>query len=585
MKTFIDYVDAFRSTPEPTEGVPCRIAILNGSTITKFDEILKVILWENKIKPEIYIPPYSQHLSTISDSYGELYSFNPDIIFLHTDIYDLIGEKALTPYSSGGDIERLLNEGFERIKKLLFHLLSNCGAMIVFSNYSIPVYSPLGIHESGKNGKYFKALRRVNEQLILYTETFPHLKIFDFDGFTSSVGKNTITDLKLYYQGDIRIHPNIMPILAAEYSKYVCLKVGKGKKAIILDLDNTIWGGVAAEDGIENILLSPADIGKAYYDFQKQLAALHDSGILLAIASRNNEKDVWEVFEKHPYMVLKKEDFAAYRINWNDKTVSITELAQELSLGLDTFVFLDDDPVNREQVRLGLPEVFTPDMPSDTVYYPSVLQSLPVFGTLDFTAEDLERNKMYAAEKERLHFAKGINKEDYLKSIALRVRLTSASDNNISRIAQLTQKTNQFNMTTKRYGVNDIEKLLKAGCVAVAAYVSDRFGDSGLTGAAIAVPKDINAGIWEIDTFLLSCRVLGRSIEDVLLHSLLKQIKEMGGSTVKAKLIKTPKNEPAKGFYRRMGFALLCSDANMEEFVSEPYDRGYPEYITAEEEF
>lgn len=411
----------------------------------------------------------------------------------------------------------------------------------------------------------------MNERLLSLTQTFPHLKIFDFDGFASAVGKNLLTEQKLYYQGDIRVHPNIMPALAREYSKYICLRVGKGKKAIALDMDNTIWGGVAAEDGLWGISLSPNGDGKAYYDFQKGLLALYDSGVVLTIASRNNEEDVWEVFEKHPHMVLKKEHFAAYRINWNNKAASIAEMAQELSLSSDSFVFLDDDPVNRERVRLELPEVFVPDLPNDPSYYPSILSQLPAFGTLDLTAEDVGRNKMYAAERERRQLAKEVGEGDYLKSLKLRVKITAVSSENISRTAQLTQKTNQFNMTSKRYSTGDIEKLLNAGCIALAASVSDRFGESGLTGVAIAVPTD-NAA-WEIDSFLLSCRVLGRDIEDALLCALVKRIKGAGGSTVKAKLVKTKKNEPARGFYKKIGFTLLYSDENMEDFFVN-YPRG-----------
>jgi FkbH-like protein len=581
VKSFVDHIEAFRNRTAPPHGQSCRIAVLNGATLTKFDEILKVILWENNINPEIYLSPYAQHLSAVSDTGGELYRFNPGLVFFHTDVCDLIGEKALTPYGAA-DIQDYIEENFERIERLLIHFLSNCAATVVFSNYSVPAYSPLGIHEFGKDGKYFRALRKINEQLVLLTERFPQLKIFDFDGFASAIGKNRVTEPKLYYQGDIRIHPDLLPALAREYSKYVLLKLGKGRKAVILDLDNTLWGGVAAEEGIENILLSPGGIGKAYYDFQKQLAALRDNGVILAIASRNNEKDIWEIFEKHPFMVLKKEHFAAYRINWNDKAQSVRELARELSLGFESFVFLDDDPVNREQVRLELPDVFTPDLPVDPVFYPSITQELPPFGTLDFTKEDFDRNKMYTAEKERNRFAESVSKDEYLSSLSLHVKVSSVSAADISRVAQLTQKTNQFNMTTKRYGTSEIENITMSGGIAVAAYVSDRFGDSGLTGAAIAVL--IADGTWEIDTFLLSCRVLGRRVEDVLLRSLLRRIKEKGGRRVSAKIIKTARNVPALGFYKRMGFALQYSDEDTEGYFSESLESSCPEYITVEDE-
>jgi FkbH-like protein len=577
MTTFSDYIAAFRNAPKPpSDYAACKIAILSCGTNAKFDQILKVTLWKNRINAEVYLSPYSMHLSDIADSSGALYRFNPEIIFLHSDINDLIGDRALNPYD--GDIKAALNEGFDKIKTLLFLLLSNTSSLIVFSNYSIPVYSPLGIREI----EYFRTLRNINEELISLSETRPRLKIFDFDGFTSSIGKNNILDYKLYYEGDFRVRPDLFPALASEYAKYVILKLGKGKKAIVIDLDNTIWGGVIGEDGINGVELSPNGAGKAFYDFQKRLAALRLSGVVLAIASRNNEADVWEIFEKHPYMVLKKSDFAAYRINWNDKAQSIKELAQELSLGLDSMVFIDDDPTNRERARKEAPQLFVPELPDDALYYPSLAGDFPPFGTLDYTAEDAMRNAMYQAEKNRREFAENLSYEEFLSSLKISIKITRIGDENIQRVAQLTQKTNQFNMTTKRYATGDIEKMIKNGAIALVAYVSDRFGESGLTGAAIAIPYE---GYWEIDSFLLSCRVIGKKTEEALLRSLLKRIKEKGGTLAKAKVIFTQKNVPSRDFYKRMGFKLESFSDSAEEYSTDIFDIELPDYINVEERF
>ncbi|MDR2638973.1 MAG: HAD-IIIC family phosphatase [Helicobacteraceae bacterium] len=575
MTTFSDYIAAFRSAPKPpSDYTACRVAVLSCGTITKLDQILSVTLWENKINAEIYLSPYMGHLSDIADAGGALYRFNPEIIFIHTDILDLIGDRLLNPYAS--DIAADINGGFEKIKALLLFLASKVSATIVFSNYAIPVYSPLGINEK----IYFRALRRVNEDLLYLSEANPKIKIFDFEAFTSLIGKKNIVDLKLYYEGDFRVRPNLFPALASEYAKYILLKLGMGKKAIVIDLDNTIWGGVIGEDGINGVELSPNGAGRPCYDFQKQLAALRASGIVLAISSRNNEADAWEMFEKHPHMVLKKEDFAAYRINWNDKAQSIKELSQELSLGVDSMIFIDDDPTNRDRARKELPSLFVPDLPSDPLYYPSIVASLPPFGTLDFTAEDAMRGAMYQAERKRQELAETLNYDDYIASLQISIKITGITQENIIRAAQLTQKTNQFNMTTKRYGAGDIEQMIKNGAILLAAYVSDRFGESGLTGVAIAVSQD---DYWEIDSFLLSCRVIGKKAEEALLRSLFKRIKDKGATMVKAKIIFTPKNLPARDFYQRMGFKLVKAEEDYEEYSTNDFDVKCPEYIKIEE--
>lgn len=337
--------------------------------------------------------------------------------------------------------------------------------------------------------------------------------------------------------------------------------MGHAKKCLILDCDNTLWGGVIGEDGLKGINLSPSEYpGCIYYEFQQTLLHLYERGVLLCLCSKNNEKDVFQVLEEHPHSLIQKKHLAAWQINWKDKGTNIKTLSTELKLNPDSFVFVDDSQNECEWVKNCFSEMEVLQVPSDLPLFPKLLLHHGWFDTLAFTEEDKKRTHLYQSERLRTSTRKKYeNLDDYLKSLNLELAVHAMEDEETTRVAQLTQKTNQFNLTTKRYSERDIKQFQqdpKARIYTMSA--RDRFGDYGLTGVLIAVLKDKTA---HIDSFLLSCRVLGRNLEYAFLDFCLGELKtHWKMDSWQAKFIPTAKNEQVSDFWTRIGFGETGSN-------------------------
>ena len=351
------------------------------------------------------------------------------------------------------------------------------------------------------------------------------------------------------------------------------------KKCLVLDLDNTLWGGIVGEDGVEGIKLGPMPEGRPFLEFQKYILSLFNKGVILAINSKNNYNDVLKVFNEHPYMILKEDHFASVQINWNDKISNMKTIAQELNIGLDSFVFFDDDKLNREMIKDSLPEIKVVDLPEDYSLYLKTIEELDDFNTFQLTEEDKKKGKMYADQRRRSDFIKSTqNATEYLKGLQMKVTIEEVNKFNVSRISQLTQKTNQFNMTTRRYLEEDIKNFaLNRDFLIFSVTVEDKFGDNGITGAAI-IEKCKN--YFRIDTFLLSCRIIGRRIEEIMLVYILEKAKAEKVKTLLGEFIPTTKNIPAKEFFKENGFKLIKINGNIEiwEFPVETEYKS-PEFI------
>jgi FkbH-like protein len=326
---------------------------------------------------------------------------------------------------------------------------------------------------------------------------------------------------------------------------------------LVLDLDNTLWGGILGEDGLDGIQLGNTYPGRAYYDFQIGLMQAKDSGVILTLCSKNNESDVLEYWEKHPAQVLRRNHVAAYRINWRDKATNIRELAEELNIGLDSMVFIDDNPAERERVKQELPMVSVPDFPKQPYLLPHFLKEVyqEHFQIYQLTAEDKKKTDQYIANAERKVFSQAFkNADEYLASLLMELRVFTGDEYSIPRIAQMTQKTNQFNLTTPRLTEQDLWNCLQAGAMVNCLGVKDRFGDNGITVASIISIHDNAASI---DAFLLSCRILGRDIEKAYLFFLINELQTRGIEIIEASYIPTAKNKQTEKFYESCGFSCI----------------------------
>tara|TARA_B100000678_G_scaffold280926_1_gene278134 strand:- start:733 stop:2547 length:1815 start_codon:yes stop_codon:yes gene_type:complete len=557
------------------------VAILSSSTLNGMKEVLIAQSSSFDIFVNVYIGEYGQYAQEILNSDSNLFSFNPDIVIINIDTKAIAGEYYYTPYTKK---EKARKAWVKKTANFLLDLTSQIcaksSAKILLHNLEVPTYSPLGIVENKEMYGYIESIEDVNRVLREKCKSNNQVYIYDYNAFCSQLGKANVLDSKMYYMADLKLKTQFIPTLCRDYTKYIQAIASLTRKCIVLDLDNTLWGGTVGESGFEGIHLGPTPEGRPFLDFQKYLYALYDRGVILAINSKNNEEEAMEVIQNHPHMILRKKCFSAIRINWDDKVKNIKSLAEEINIGLDSLVFIDDDPMNREMVQKFLPEVAVIDLPKDSSMYVDTLINMSYFDSLRITTEDKLKGKMYQAEKERSNLSKTtLNLTDYLRSLNIIIYIKEANKNTIPRISQLTQKTNQFNLTTKRYTEEDIIKFSKSNDFRVISIrLIDKFGDSGLTGVAVIDKKNTNK--WRIDTFLLSCRILGRRAEEVLLAYIIKEAKMKGVRYVYGHYIDSLKNAPAKNFYGDNGFKKIDSSDEMEVWKYDTKkEYSYPDFI------
>ena len=532
-----------------------RITLLGSFTLNGLAETIQVKCAEKKIQCTTYVGNYNQYNQEILNSQSNHYKFNPDISFLLIDTRTLLKDLFHHPHSISAEERRnLVDEKTKEISDLAKKFSQTTKSKLVIANFSIPTFSSYGIFENKTDFGFHRMLHEINNALSDTLSNSDSVYVYDFAKFVTKFGERHIFDYKQFFFGDMKISLDYIPYLASELMSYVIGFLGMSKKCIVLDLDNTLWGGIVGEDGFNGIKLGPEPPGNAFLEFQKTLLSFHQRGIILAINSKNNYDDAIKVIREHPYMQLREEHFASLKINWNDKVSNMKDIAEEINIGLDSMVFFDDDPVNREFMKLSLPQIHTIDLQQDPSEFVNILQNLNEFSVLNITHEDQQRGKMYAEQRKRTELERSsTDLEGFLKQLNLKVSIKNASEFTIPRISQLTLKTNQFNLTTKRYQESDIKKLSQdANYLVGCAQVEDKFGDNGITGTFI-VHKE-NQKEWLLDTFLLSCRVMGREVEKGILSYIINKAKEAGVERLKAQFVPTTKNKPIEDFLPNCGF-------------------------------
>ncbi|RLE42298.1 hypothetical protein DRJ48_03820, partial [Candidatus Woesearchaeota archaeon] len=509
-----------------------RVAFLSNFTLKWFSEVLSVLCYKNRISAEVYTAPYNQYTQEILNKASKLYKFEPQLTVLILDAKKLLGKRYDFPYRlSPKERRELIDATYNELIGLVERILDNLKTIVLLHNFRVPLSSPMGILENKQEFGFVEMIEALNSKLREYAKQNKSVFVFDFNRFCLKYGLSQVSDKRLEYLADMRFAPEIIPKLCEEYLGYIIPILSMTKKCLVLDLDNTLWGGIIGEDGIEGIKLGPEKEGLPFLEFQKRILNLFERGIILAINSKNNPEDALKVLREHPYMLLREEHFASMKINWNDKVSNMIEIAKEINIGLGSLVFIDDDKLNRALVREQLPEVTVVELPEDIALYPEVIDNLKVFNTLQITKEDLQKGRMYAQQRKRTELmGKVANLDEFLKRLKMRITLYKANQFNIPRIAQLTQKTNQFNMTTKRYLEQDIKEFAESQSYEVyCAQVEDRFGDNGITGVVI-IEKKPEEKAWVIDTFLLSCRIIGRKVEDILIAKMAEKARAAGAN-------------------------------------------------------
>jgi FkbH-like protein len=494
----------------------------------------------------------------LADPASATFSLRPSSIFLIIDGAELLrGQNGLQPMLAELD-EHLA--WIERAAEL------SPGIKFFVSTIDVPARTLRPVKEE-------RVERRVEEHwqkgIALASASSSNVYIFDLKQLIEEFGRSHLYSNKRWYLGGLRFSTTGERLIAGELERILDAQVVARKKCLLLDLDNTLWGGVIGEDGINGLQLSETGAGARYRDFQLRIRELGKMGVILGLVSKNNEADALEVFETHEHMLLKKDDFAAMKINWSPKAENIAALAQDLDIGTDSIVFIDDNPLEREAVKSALPEVTVPDFPADTCELSSFFERVykECFFTIESTEEDRRRTKTYLANAKRA--AERITAssiDEFLDGLRTKILLTRARDEDFGRAAQLTQKTNQFNLTTRRYTEQELRTLQSTlGASVYIASVVDKYGDNGKVMVGI-LRREASPGTAELDTFLMSCRVLGRFIEDQILDHLVSELRRDGFSRLRVRFMPTRKNAPARAFVERLqGGQLVSSDTESGE--------------------
>ena len=531
-----------------------RIAFVGSFTLNGFEETIQVQCNDEKINCITYNSPYNQFNQEILDENSNLYKFKPDIIFLLIDNRTIL-EKSFyfSNINSENEKKKYTDEKFNEINNLIKTFTKKSHSKIIITNFVIPTYTPLGIYESKIEYGIKEIIFELNKKLKELSRNIDSCYVYDFNSFVTKFGEKNILDYKKMNYGDIKINFDVIPYLIYEFLGYVKPILGLNKKCIVLDLDNTLWGNIIGEDGFEGIKLGPYPEGRSFVEFQKVIKSLSENGIILAINSKNNQEDAMKAINEHPHMILRENDFSCIKINWNDKISNMREISNELNIGLDSIVFFDDDPVNRELLRMSIPEINTVELPKDPSTYAQILRNLNDFNTLKITKDDTHRKIMYKQEQNRQKLESSTeNLNEYLKKLDIKIKIKLDDKFSISRISQLILKTNQFNLTTKRYQEEQIKEFVKDETMIVGcSEIEDKFGENGITNVFIIKTKPNE---WIIDTFLLSCRIMGRGIEEGIIGKILEIAKNKGIEKITATFIPTEKNKPAENFLKNYGF-------------------------------
>jgi FkbH-like protein len=497
---------------------------------------------------------FNSYPQEILDPNSSLYQFDPNAVFLCVQTRDIVpqlwsGYAELNRHQVQEMVANTIAEfstWFEVFRKhsnasLIVHLLEK------------PLMPSQGVLDAQTDSGQFATVDEINRGIRKSARLFAGIHLLDYDSLIARHGRATWHDEVKWRVSRMPIAARHLSDLADEWLRFICALSGQVCKVVVTDLDNTLWGGTAGEDGLEGIKLGQEHPGFQFLEVQRALLDLYRRGILLAIASKNNPADAMRILESHPEMLLRPEHFAAIRINWNDKGQSLQEIASELNLGIDSLAFLDDNPAEREQVRLSLPEVKVLDLSAEPGTYAQRVRDCPYFERLTLTADDRHRNEQYVEQRMRGDLQRASPSiEEYYKALQQRVEIARADASTFSRIAQLTAKTNQFNMTTKRYTEQEIREFSGRSCWAVHSIrVIDRFGDNGVVG--VLITKD-RGNECQVDTFLLSCRVIGRTIETAVLSFLVEECRMRGLSRISGRFTPSKKNAPAADFYSRHGF-------------------------------
>jgi FkbH-like protein len=531
--------------------VPFRLAVLSNSTVDLMVPALVASAARRGIALEVIQPSYDQVAQEALTPDSQVNSSKPDAVLFALDFRALPLKLSLgNPEASAATVDGVI--GY--LRALRDGIKAHSNAVCIFQSFAAPVESLFGNLDRALPGSMRSLIDSVNgelAELILRSGDV----LLDVAGIAETVGLANWHDPKIWNLAKISFSDEFIPLYADHVARVVAALRGKSGKVLVLDLDNTIWGGVIGDDGLEGIKIAQGDaVGEAHLAVQRMALDLRQRGIVLAVSSKNSDEVARAPFEQHPEMLLKLEHIAVFQANWNDKASNIQAIAEELSLGLDSIVFLDDNPAERGLVRKLLPQVAVPELPEDPSAFASTLAAGGYFEAVTMAAEDLKRAGFYQDNAKRASLQKQAGGVDaYLASLAMTITFQPFDGKGRARIVQLINKSNQYNLTTRRYTEPEILELERDSRVfTLQVRLVDIFGDNGMISVVICRPLGSDA--WEIDTWLMSCRVLGRKVEHVVLREILEHARAAGIRRLLGTYRPTERNKLVVDHYQKLGF-------------------------------
>jgi FkbH-like protein len=532
---------------------PVKVAVVGNASTELINEALVGTGLRHGLDLDVVQLPFGSLESQILDPTSELNASRPQVVWIllthHHFAHDLPGAYALADVNKDQAAKAVA-----RLFQLTDVLASRLGATVVFQTVPPPVETIFGSAErriANTMGSFVAALNL----RILQSVNPPHL-VFDMEALAKSVGLDDWHDAIQWHAYKLPFAQRLVPLVTDHFARLLAAWKGLSRKCLVMDLDNTLWGGVIGDDGLENIAVGQGSAaGEAYLDVQRMALKLRQRGIVLAVSSKNDDAIARGPFRDHPDMLLREEHVAVFQANWSDKAANLRLIAEKLDIGLDALVLLDDNPAERAQIRLELPEVAVPELPSDPAYYPRALSAAGYFEAVTLVEEDLKRAEMYGQNAQRLELLESSSDlGTYLKSLKMQISFADFDPVGRARIAQLINKSNQFNLTTRRYSEAEVAKMeADPNVVTLQVRLRDCFGDNGMI--AVIIVRPTTPQTFEIDTWLMSCRVLKRRVEEACLAELAARVKAQGGKRLIGRFIPTGRNELVRDHYAKLGFS------------------------------
>jgi FkbH-like protein len=542
----------FAATPPAIGTRPVRLAVLSSSTTDYLLPGLRVAALRRDLWLTDYTPAYGQYLQDLANPASGLHAFAPDTVLCAFDAHHLFGTPAVD--LGRAEADRLLEAALERLRQLWRGLREHFGCHIIQQTVLPTAPTLLGGNEHRLSASVAALVRRLNHGLRDAADE-AGVDLLALDEQIETHGLDGWHDRRLWLRAKQAIAPPAAPLYGDLVGRLLAARQGRSAKCLVLDLDNTLWGGVIGDDGLENIVIGQGSaLGEAHADFQRYALDLSRRGVILAVCSKNDEANAWLPFDTHPDMVLKREHIACLVANWDDKASNLRTIAARLNIGLDALVFADDNPFERHLIRRELPMVAVPEMTQDPAFYTATLAAGGYFEGVGVTREDLDRARQYQANASRDALrGRHTDLAAYLHSLEMTLEWNTLHATELPRVVQLINKTNQFNLTTRRYGEDQIRaRMNDPDTLLLHLRLKDSLGDNGIIAVVMAMAE--TGGGWRIDTWLMSCRVLGREVERATLNLLAEQVALRGGTRLHGLFIPSGKNGMVSTHYAALGF-------------------------------